>query len=331
MAASDKLGDFSGQIWFVSYPEGATRRISNDLNSYAGISVTADSATLATTRTNRISNLWLVPISGDRPSRQLTLGTGNEDRVFQVTAAPDRTIVFSTRQTGVAQLFRIGFDGGNRADLTSGADSHFNASVSRRGGSIAYVTAARDETTHVWVMDADGSNARQITNGENGEHGPSLSPDGRWLVHGSLGDRNLYRVSMEDGSSRILAEDVDGEAHISPDGQSIAYETFSGADDLPRRTAHIIPATGGAPTHRMIFDEPVGLRWAPSMKAITGLRQVEARWNIWEYPLDGSPPRQITDFEGDRVFEYAWSVDGRDLIVVRGRVTRDIVLISDFR
>lgn len=251
--------------------------------------------------------------------------------MFVPAAAPDRTVVFVMRYNGVPHLFRLGFDGGDSIRLTSGTEPNFFPRVSGDGRLIAYVTVTGGGRPHIWTMDGDGGNARQITNGKEGEYSPVFSPDGRWLVHSSFGDRNLYRVSLEDGTSQDLATDADGEGIISPDGRSIAYDTFTSKDGNSTRMLQIIPATGGEPTHRLPFDDPIGARWSPSGEAITGLRNVDGRWNIWEYPLDGTPARRITDFEVDRVFSYDWSADGRDLILSRGWVRRDIVLISDFR
>jgi serine/threonine protein kinase/WD40 repeat protein len=331
LAASDKQGDFTRQIWSLSYPGGVARRISNDLNDYSGVSITADSATIATTRIDQISNLFIEPFAGDGEARQLTFGSGNDDAVIFPDVSPDRSVVFGRRYNGVPQLFEVSFDGGEPIRLTSGPDPRGFPSVSGDGRLIAHMAASGDQKPHIWIMDGDGGNLRQITEGREGENAPEFSPDGRWLVHRSFGDRNLYRVSLEDGSSQILAADADGEAIISPDGRSIAYDTFTSDDGISTRMLRIIPATGGAPTHSLPFDDPIGVRWSLSGKAITGLRNIDGRWNIWEYPLDGNPPRQITDFEGDRVFGYDWSADGRDLILKRGKVIRDIVLISDFR
>ena len=43
-------GTFAGQLTRISYPEGKPLRLTNDLASYAGISVTGDRSTLVTTR-----------------------------------------------------------------------------------------------------------------------------------------------------------------------------------------------------------------------------------------------------------------------------------------
>ena len=55
------------------------------------------------------------------------------------------------------------------------------------------------------------------------------------------------------------------------------------------------------------------------------------RSNIWLQPLDGSPPRKITQFDDDYVLRFDVSPDGRQLAIVRGTLSRDAVLIENFR
>ncbi len=47
--------------------------------------------------------------------------------------------------------------------------------------------------------------------------------------------------------------------------------------------------------------------------------------------MDGGEPVQLTDFQGDQVFNFDYSPDDKWLSIARGRVTGDVVLISDFR
>ena len=53
--------------------------------------------------------------------------------------------------------------------------------------------------------------------------------------------------------------------------------------------------------------------------------------NIWKQPLDGGPATQLTDFKTDRIFWFDWSRDGKQLALVRGTVSSDVVLISDIK
>src|SRR5207237_10939482 len=49
------------QIWSLSYPDGAARRITNDLDVYRSLSLTADGSKFVTTQSLAIYRLWVAP------------------------------------------------------------------------------------------------------------------------------------------------------------------------------------------------------------------------------------------------------------------------------
>ena len=83
------------------------------------------------------------------------------------------------------------------------------------------------------------------------------------------------------------------------------------------------------------FRMPIGvaaLRWSAGGTAFQYAITRDGAGNIWEQPVAGGPPRQLTHFPpGEDVRGFAWSPDGKQLAVVRGHVKRNVVVISDFR
>jgi Tol biopolymer transport system component len=63
------------QIWTLSLPSGEVRRLTNDLNTYLGASVTADGSTLVTVQTDRVPNVWVAAGGVAARARQITTGT----------------------------------------------------------------------------------------------------------------------------------------------------------------------------------------------------------------------------------------------------------------
>jgi hypothetical protein len=54
-------------------------------------------------------------------------------------------------------------------------------------------------------------------------------------------------------------------------------------------------------------------------------------YNLWEQPVTGGPPRQLTKFTTGHIFNFAYSPDGTRLFLARGTRTGDVVLIRDFQ
>ncbi len=82
---------------------------------------------------------------------------------------------------------------------------------------------------HIWLMGADGGNARQFTFGEKDESAPVWSADGKWLAFVSARDGadNLYVISASGGEARKLTNISTGVADPiwSPDGKWIAFSS----------------------------------------------------------------------------------------------------------
>jgi hypothetical protein len=122
------------------------------------------------------------------------------------------------------------------------------------GGKIAFVSLSGDDGYHaLHVVDADGSDARDVTPRDHGGiDRPTWSPDGQRIAFAKCFDANcdIFTVSV-DGSA--LTQLTHGGHAIdptwSPDGAWIAFTSWSDWTS-PTRTASIaiVPAdTGGSP------------------------------------------------------------------------------------
>lgn len=90
---------------------------------------------------------------------------------------------------------------------------------------------------------------------------------------------------------------------------------------------------GGEPLK--VFDLPqiegADFRWAPDGKSLSYHVVSKGVSNVWSYPLDGGPTKQLTFFKNDLMFNFKWAPNGKDMIMARGSRISDVVLIHDFR
>jgi Tol biopolymer transport system component len=121
---------------------------------------------------------------------------------------------------------------------------------------------------------------------------------------------------------------------ISPDGKQIACYYVEGAN-APVKLA-ILPFEGGEPVKTLpllnanstfLFD----LRWTRDGRAIVYGVTRGLVTNLWAQPVDGSPPKQLTNFTSEGIPFFDFSRDGKQLALSRGTLTRDVVLISNFK
>ena len=127
-----------------------------------------------------------------------------------------------------------------------------------------------------------------------------------------------------------LNDYVSYNAEISPDGKLIACRYREDINSALRYA--IIPFEGGKPIK--VFDLPGGTEnyhWAKDSRSLTYNDTRGGVSNIWSFPLDGTAPKQLTDFKTEQIYNFDWSADGKQLVLARGTTTSDVVLIQNFR
>jgi Tol biopolymer transport system component/DNA-binding winged helix-turn-helix (wHTH) protein len=324
----------SKQIWQLSYPDGKARRLTNDLNSYHGVSISASNGALVTVRSSRATSLWIAPSEDIERATRITSGAGDlVGEVMGLSWTPDGHIVYGSNASGGLDVWIMDADGSNQRQLTVDTQADIKPSVSVDGRMIVFVSW-RTGTAHIWRMNSDGSNLKQLTNGA-AESYPNISPDGRWVVYLSAEQNksHIWKVSTEGGEPVQVSRGWSVSPRVSPDGNVVAcfYE------DETNETLRIslIPIAGGEPIKSYPVPATVflrgGLQWKPDGSALTYIDNSNGVSNFWSQSLDGSPPKQLTRFSTDKVFRFAWSTDGRRLAFERGMEINDTTMIDNFR
>jgi Tol biopolymer transport system component len=278
-----------------------------------------------------ISNLWIAP-NGDS-SRAQRITSGKYDGAMGVAWTPDGRIVHASRDW---DIWIMDADGGNQKLLT--VDEHNNrwVSVTPDGRYILFESwrnnGGNTTDTPIWRMDIDGGNPKPLT-GKGWSSVPKASPDGKWVVYESnaLGKWALWKTSIDGGEAKQLTDKVTDEPAISPDGKLIACFYYPEGQSIK---IAVIPFEGGEFVYefdvdRSIRDKTPG--WTPDGRAITYILNRGGVSNIWSQPLDGSAAKQLTDFKTDHIFAFDWSRDGKQLLLARGTISNDVVIIQDFK
>ena len=112
---------------------------------------------------------------------------------------------------------------------------------------------------------------------------------------------------------------------ISPDGQRIAYPNFDSKANHFVLEIHSTNDGKLLQTVPFINSIPV---WSPDGRSISYGRSDSGVGNIWAMPLDGGKPVQVTHFSSGVISRFAWSPDGKQLAIVHGKATSDVVLFS---
>ena len=322
------------QLWHLSFPKGEVQRITNDLNDYLSLSVTADSAAMVAVRSEQISYLWVAPNGNADRAKQISPGLGNQKNAGGVCWTPDGKLVYESNEGGSPGVWISDADGGGRKQLSDNTASAIRPSVSMDGRYVVF-SSERSGYPNIWRMDSDGGNLKQLTSGTR-DVLPHCSPDSRWVVYTSLASQGtLWKVSIDGGDPVQLTNKwVRGAVH-SPDGKLMVC-WYRDEREISRLKMAVLPAEGGDPINVFPFGRsarppvpaPNYLRWTPDGSAVLYIDTRDGVSNIWSQPLDGGSPKRITDFKTDRIFSFDWSKDGKQLALSRGTQTSDVVLLT---
>ncbi len=130
--------------------------------------------------------------------------------------SPDgSSITFLSSQGGVEGIHVVDVaSGGMRLLSPEGGES----SWSPDGARIAYtVLDTTGDFSHIWVMAADGSGARQLTSAEAWDRSPTWSPDGTRIAFARQSEQepryDIYIVTVEGGAEERVTDDPHDDMH----------------------------------------------------------------------------------------------------------------------
>ena len=242
----------------------------------------------------------------------------------RVTSAPNGVDVFAWRPDGKAIAYVTADEAANKDAIARGHD-YFEVA------NDPYLTTAAPTSSHLWVVSADGTNARRVTSGSWSIASPdvsvplSWSPDGREVAlmrvpspHTGDGDRSTIVVAdVRSGRVRALTshDRFEGYPSFSPDGSAIAYWYSLRGDDMNEGNVFVAPASGGDGSNvQSAIDRDVnGYLWMPdSASLLIGAPDV-TRTSLWLAPLRGAARKLDlgdVDPSNDNGIDIAVGADG---------------------
>ena len=130
------------------------------------------------------------------PTRTLEFTT-DEGTWISLDLSPDgETIVFEL----LGDLYTLPVSGGTATRITSGQGYDMQPRFSPGGGELVFVSD-RDGSENLWITNADGTDPRQLTDGERESYvSPEWTPDGVYVMATKGSQQWLYH---RDGGSGV--------------------------------------------------------------------------------------------------------------------------------
>ncbi len=323
------------QVGFVSFDDGLIRPITRDTNSYATLTISADAKTIASVQQKTTRSLYILPGAGTQSAEVKPLQLSAQLAGFSWT--PDGSLLLSDG----ARVLRAAADGTNQVQLVNDPSSTIFDFSPCGGDQLVFSWAFKGgpNQANIWRAHADGSGATQITSGKL-DIGAICSLDGKWIYFNNRVLGRISRVPTDGGAKpeAIAASFVPnsflvGNIALSPDGKTLAYvvEVVSAQTQAGQEKLALFDLGSSAP--RLLEVDPhlagASLRYTPDGKAVAYPVAQNGVDNIVIQPLDGSPRKQITNFTSERINDFQWSLDGKNLGVLRNHSESDVVLLQE--
>jgi len=274
-----------------------------------------------------------------RPARTVRFTT-DEGTWMSLDLSPDgRTLVFDL----AGDVYTLPVTGGKATRLTDGLPFDAQPRWSPDGRSIVYVTD-RDGSDDVWVMDADGKNARQITRTDRTQFvSPDFTPDGKYIVvsrnavqYGT--QYNLYLYHRDGGTGVRMTgatPPVGGAAPApGPGGGAPPQRNYVGAAfGKDSRYIYAASRNGGAAGYNqtgfdwtiVAYDRETG-ETTPRAAAVGGafkpVLSPDGKWLVYGTRQDSVTSLRIRDMESG---DERWLVQNVQRDDMESRFTRDIL------
>jgi Tol biopolymer transport system component len=277
-------------------PQGEPRRLTFDNGWIYGAAWTPDGHEIVFS-SDRLNapRLWRIVTSGLAQPQPLAL-VGDDAFAPAISRQGQRLAYAHAR--GDREIWQVRVpDSGEKASPPSkfipSLFDHFSPQYSPDGKKVAF-TSRRSGSCEIWVCEADGSNAMQLTSlGGPPSERANWSPDGKKIAFQSRpeGQAEIFVINSEGGRpKRLTYEPADDVAPSwSHDGRWIYFGSHrTGIDQVWK-----MPAEGGTPV-QMTKNGGIAAVESPDGKFLY-YTKVRGITGLWRMPVESGPETQVLE------------------------------------
>lgn len=324
------------QIILVDYPGGETKQITNGLDSYQGLSLSASGDLLVTSVRRRSFHLWVAPWTGNSTGQPVDLPTG-EQGVFEgggglAWVGTDRLIDSAPDSQG--WNLRLITMTGQVQPVTRGAHYRAELTVCPDARTVVY-KSDESKNLNLWKTDLVTGESAPVTHGPSVDASPFCSADSKSVIFVSNRKNTvaIWRAGL-DGSAPVMLHTIPSEDYaLSWDHKKIAsFDRLWWTQPPALGIFDMDKGTLLRKINLLLDGHPSGanLHWAPGDSGILFPWERNGATNIWIQPVNGLPARQLTHFRSGVVRSISFSPDGKKLAFSQGNDDTDVVLLRDF-
>jgi len=267
----------------------------------------------------RVSLIW--GLVGGLLLLVVTLSTG----CIKTTGASVQTstkILFASTCSGNYEIYTMSPDGSEVVQITADGTDNREPDWAPNGSQIAFKSTRNEEGTNpegdfeIFIMQADGSNVRQLTHDSRDDRHPVFSAGGKTVYYVSMtaeGHFQLYSVGVKGGAAKQLTEMVGGVKMpaVSSDGRWLLFQTDGGSETNDTQEIYKMRPDGRELTrltNNTAHDKVP--HFSPDGNYITFQSKRDGDYEVYRMKADGSEQTRLTRVEG-KDKRTGWSPDGK--------------------
>ena len=244
-------------LWRVDTTSGIAHTLPIDNGSAQQPAVSYSSGRLAYARIETDTNIWRAEAQGSHFStaEPFIHSTSIES---DIQFCPDgKRIVFRSERTGESAIWRSERDGSNQIPITRVEGARVGSPRCSPDGRWVVFDGYHEGNSDLYVVNAEGGEAKRLTKTPWDEFRPVFTMDGKWVVFGTTRSDGgeLWKIPAAGGEPVQITHDGGHEAFPSGDGKFLYYTKSRGEKGIWR-----MPVEGGAPVRVAEYGE-VG-HWA---------------------------------------------------------------------
>ncbi len=304
-------------------------RLTNGLERYTSLAASSDGRHLVVTLSSPKTSLWRLRIDAPRGTTSaLTPITLTTTSGFRPRLGPD-SLVYLAANGASESIWKLAH--GAAAELWRGPGVRIvgGPALSPDGRFLAF-SVSQNGRSLLYVMQADGTNPRVISDSLDLQGDPAWAPDGKSLLTAAAdhGVSRLFRVPLGGGSPALFIPGPALDPAWAPDG---SFVLFSGPD-----IGAMFSVKAAAPDGSGYTLPPLTLTrgarhfaFLPGKLGLVVLRGEIQHKDLWLINLVTGAERQLTDLPPDfDVRDFDLSPDGREAVLERVQDRSEVVLVK---
>lgn len=306
-------------------------KLSSGLDRYTSLAASAEGRRLVVTQDSPKKTLWRLPLGdSDLPAEMSAAARISLSTItgFSPRLGPNFLLYVSATNTSES-IWKLAQGAGTELWNGAGARIFGGPAVSPDGRAIAFSVRQQDKTV-LYVIQADGTNARVVADSLELQGAPAWAPDGQSITSAAeeRGVPHLFQIPLDGRAPARLLQEYSVDATWAPDGR---FAVYSGPDIGTTFSVKAVTKEGAEqPVPALTLTRGARhLAFLPGGGALLFLQGEIQHKNLWQMDLVSGAKRQLTNLGPDfDIRDFDVSPDGREVVLERVQERSDVVLLD---